>query len=111
MRFCARAFSVTCPLTLDLVLVLELRANDALERRRLERKKTRSRRRNVIGITATWIPGKFFVALLSADQPMHRRPETLRVKSKATNAEIRTSLAMVRESLHRVQLSILLVLK
>ena len=38
--------------------VLELRANDALERRRLETKTTRSRRRNVIEITATWIPWK-----------------------------------------------------
>ena len=40
IRFCARAFSVTFPLALDLVVVvLELRANDALERTRLETKK------------------------------------------------------------------------
>jgi len=60
IRFCAWAVSVTSPLALDLVLVLELelRANDALERRRVETKTTRSRRRNVIEITATWIPWK-----------------------------------------------------
>jgi hypothetical protein len=47
-------------------VVLELRANDALERTRLETKRTRSRRRNVIGITATWVPWKILVA---ADYP------------------------------------------
>jgi hypothetical protein len=41
-------------LDLVVVLVLELRANDALDKTRLETKKTRSRRRSVIGITATW---------------------------------------------------------
>jgi hypothetical protein len=46
---------VTFPLDLALVFgVLELRANDALERTRLQTKNTRSLRRNVIEITATW---------------------------------------------------------
>jgi hypothetical protein len=82
MRFWAWALSVTFPLDLDLVVaVLELRANDALERRRLQTKKTRRRRRNVIGITATWIPWKILLSLsFSADQPVNHRPETLRVK-------------------------------
>jgi hypothetical protein len=47
--------SVTCPLVLALVdVVLELRANEALESMKPETNRTRSRRRNVIGITATW---------------------------------------------------------
>jgi len=66
MRFWVRAFSVTCPLALDLVVVvLELRANEPVNKPRMQTKKTRSRRRNVIGITATLdTPGKFFVARL-----------------------------------------------
>jgi hypothetical protein len=56
-------FSVTSPLALDLVvLLLELRANDALDRTRLQTKKTRSRRRNVMKSLPPGYPGKFFVA-------------------------------------------------
>src|SRR3954464_3031908 len=63
IRFCARAFSVTCPPALDLaVVVLEVRANDPLDRTRLERMKTKSRRRSFMKSLPPEYPGKFFVA-------------------------------------------------
>jgi hypothetical protein len=49
-------------LDLAVVLVLELRANEALDKTRLETIKTRIRRRNVIEITATWDTLENFVA-------------------------------------------------
>ena len=61
MRFWARVLSVTCPLDLALVgVVLELRANNAPDRTRVETKKTMRRSRNVIGVTATWVTRKKF---------------------------------------------------
>lgn len=56
-RFWARALSVTCPLDLALVvegplaLLLDASANEALNKTKIETKKTKSRSRNVIGIT------------------------------------------------------------
>jgi len=59
IRFWARALSVTCPLDLALVLVvLELRANNAPDEITVETKRTRRRSRNVIGVTATWVTKK-----------------------------------------------------
>src|SRR6202023_1174786 len=62
IRLWARTLSVTCPLTLALVVVLlELRANNALERMRLETTRTRSRRRNVMKSLPPEYLGKFLL--------------------------------------------------
>ena len=86
IRFCARAVSVTCPLALDLaVVVLEVRANDPLDRTKLERMKTKSRRRSFMKSLPPEYPGKFFVALVSADQPVESSARNMRVKPKCGN--------------------------
>jgi hypothetical protein len=109
IRFCAWAFSVTFPLALDLVVVLlDVRANDTPERTRLETKRTKSLSRNVMGITATWVPGKILVAMDSGRSvEMNGRPEN-RGSNKSWNNQRSTrksesSFAIVCEIFYRVQ--------
>src|SRR5947209_7109754 len=59
IRFWSRVLSATCPLALDFVVVLDVRAKVALERTRAKTQTKGSRSRNVIAITTTWYPEKF----------------------------------------------------
>jgi hypothetical protein len=60
--------------------VLELRANDALDKTRLEAKKTRSRRRNVIEVTATWDTLENSLLLFFTHRRLHCSARTSRVE-------------------------------
>src|SRR5579871_883551 len=110
--FWAWALSVTCPLALALVVVLlelDASANEPLDKLKMETKKIRSRRRNVIGITATWVPLENFC--VAAWFSANASSATNKGQKLKTDAENFALIAIVSETLHRAQLSILLVLK
>ena len=115
IRFCARAFSVTCPLALALaaLLVLDARANEPLDRPKIETKKTKSRRRSVIGVTVTWVPGKISLLPLNfrgciVAHNIEGQKEHGFDKDRRENSAL---IGIVSETFRRVQLLILLVLK
>jgi hypothetical protein len=87
--------SATCPLALDFVVVLDVRAKVALERTKAKTQTKRSRSRNVIAITTTWYPEKF----LPGEFPHGQKKSSAR-RSRRRKSE---PVAMVREISHREQ--------